>query len=393
MFGRTSRLRKWLKKPVGVGTMVAVAVLSAGGALAAWGTFSVVIEKTNSLEFCVSCHSMQATVYQEYQNSPHFKNASGVRAICSDCHVPKPFIDKMIAKVTAAKDVYHTVLGTIDTPEKFEKNRLHMAKTVWAKMEATDSRECRSCHSQDAMDVHKQRPKAQSLMAKGMEQGQTCITCHKGIAHKLPDMSSGYRAMLTELKDAAPAKSGSAGTLYAFESTELYSERPEGTPGKGDGTVFPLTEAKVLERQGDFARVEVQGWLQEGAGRLLVAAKARRIFQITMTPKLADSVARQGEAESDPDTGLSWQQASVTGWVKSAAFTADRTALDAYGAEMAGAACGSCHSQPHADHFPANQWIGIIKDMKDSTALSAEDVRYLQSYLQRQAKDMAKHGS
>ncbi|HYG86779.1 MAG TPA: NapC/NirT family cytochrome c [Azospirillum sp.] len=393
MFGRVSRLREWLKKPVGIGTVAAAAVLSAGAALAAWGTFSVVIDKTNSLEFCVSCHSMQATVYQEYQNSPHFRNASGVRAICSDCHVPKPFIDKMIAKVAAAKDVYHTVLGTIDTPEKFEKNRLHMAKAVWAKMEATDSRECRSCHAQDAMDIHKQRPKAQSLMKKGMDQGQTCISCHKGIAHKLPDMSSGYRAMMTELKEAAPAKSGAAATLYAIESTEFYAERPEGAPGKGDGTLFPLTRAKVIERSGDFARVEVQGWVQEGAGRLLVAAKARRIFQVSMSAKLADTVAKQGEAETDADTGLSWQRGSVTGWVKTAAFTADDKALNAYGAEMSNAACGSCHSEPHADHFLANQWIGVIKDMKDSTALSAEDVRFLQTYLQLRAKDMGKHGS
>ncbi|WP_029007519.1 NapC/NirT family cytochrome c [Azospirillum halopraeferens] len=393
MLGKVNKLRQWLKKPVGIGTMVSVAVLSAGGALAAWGAFSVAIDKTNSLEFCISCHSMQATVYQEYRNSPHFSNASGVRATCADCHVPKPFIDKMIAKVTAAKDVYHTVLGTIDTPEKFEKNRLHMAKAVWARMEATDSRECRSCHSRDAMDIHKQRPKAQSLMTKGMDQGQTCISCHKGIAHKLPDMSSGYRALLTELKEAAPARSARADVLYSFESTEIHAERPQGTPGKGDGTVFPLTRVKVLERSGDFARVEIRGWIQDGAGRLLVAARARRIFQVSMSAKFADGVVLRGEAETDPDTGLSWQQGSVTGWVRTAAFTADDKALNAYGAEMANAACGSCHSEPHGDHFLANQWIGVIKDMKDSTALSAEDVRFLQTYFQFRAKDMVKHGS
>lgn len=112
-----------------------------------------------------------------------------------------------------------------------------------------------------------------------------------------------------------------------------------------------------------------------------------------MSEKLAGTVTSQGEAQTDPDTGLSWQQGSVTGWVKTAAFTADDKALDAYGAEMANAACGACHSQPAAEHFLANQWIGVIKDMKDGTALSAEDVRFLQTYLQFRAKDMVKHGS
>lgn len=34
----------------------------------------------------------------------------------------------------------------------------------------------------------------------------------------------------------------------------------------------------------------------------------------------------------------------------------------------------------------------MIKDMKDSTALGAEEVRLLESYFQRHAKDMPKAG-
>lgn len=391
MLGRMARFREWLKKPVGIGTVAAVAVLSAGGALAAWGTFSVVIEKTNSLEFCISCHSMQATVFQEYKKSPHFSNASGVRAICSDCHVPKEFGPKMVAKVMAVKDLWHTALGTIDTPEKFEQNRLHLAKTVWAKMEATDSRECRSCHKQDAMDIHKQTPKAATVMAKGLERGETCISCHKGIAHKLPDMSSGYRTLLTDIRTAAPSASSGAKTLFAIETTPFHAERPAGEAGKGDGSVFPLTRVKLLERDGDMLKVELSGWVQEGVKRLLVAAKGRRIFELSMTEKLAGTVTL-GDADQDPDTGLSWQTGTIAGWVKASAFTADEAGLSAYGAEMASAACGACHSQPQPGHYPANQWMGIIKDMKDGTALTAEDVRFLQSYYQLRAKDMVAHG-
>ena len=121
-----------------------------GGYLAAvfgvllWGGFSTALELTNTESFCISCHEMRDTVYQEYRNSPHFKTTSGVIASCPDCHVPKPLLPKLLAKVKASADVYHTLVGSIDTPEKFNARRQLMAERVWAIMKATDSRECRN---------------------------------------------------------------------------------------------------------------------------------------------------------------------------------------------------------------------------------------------------------
>ncbi len=153
-----------------------------------WGGFHTVIEETNSLDFCISCHEMEQTVYQEYKKSVHYKNASGVRATCSDCHVPKAWLPKMVRKIKASNELYHKVLGTIDTPEKFEAKRLELAEHVWASMKSTDSRECRNCHSFDSMDFHKQDDRAAEKMQKAVEKGtETCIDCHKGIAHKLPE--------------------------------------------------------------------------------------------------------------------------------------------------------------------------------------------------------------
>ncbi|MBI3918064.1 MAG: NapC/NirT family cytochrome c [Betaproteobacteria bacterium] len=39
------------------------------------------------------------------------------------------------------------MIGTIDTPEKFEKERKMMAENVWKEMKASDSHECRNCHN------------------------------------------------------------------------------------------------------------------------------------------------------------------------------------------------------------------------------------------------------
>ena len=151
-----------------------------------FGGVNTIFHYTNQLEFCTSCHSMQTNL-EEYKETVHYKNASGVRAICSDCHVPKAFLPKLKAKIFAAKDVYNEIIGTLDTPEKYEEHRWGMANRVWDKMKESDSRECRGCHSFDNMDFSEQTRMARNKHPRAQMDGQTCIDCHKGIAHTLPE--------------------------------------------------------------------------------------------------------------------------------------------------------------------------------------------------------------
>ena len=151
-----------------------------------FGAMNTFFAYTNEMDFCISCHSMK-TNFEEYKESIHFKNASGVQATCADCHVPKQFFPKLGAKIMAAKDVFHEVIGTVDTPEKYEAHRWDMASRVWAKMEASDSRECRNCHDFSNMDLSEQSRMARKKHARAPEKGQTCIKCHKGIVHLEPD--------------------------------------------------------------------------------------------------------------------------------------------------------------------------------------------------------------
>ncbi|MCK5917684.1 MAG: NapC/NirT family cytochrome c [Cocleimonas sp.] len=148
-----------------------------------WGGFNTTMEATNTLEFCISCHEMEENVYTEYKPTIHHSNRSGVRATCSDCHVPKPWIHKMVRKVKASNEVLHKILGTIGTPEKFDKKRLTLAKNVWKTMKESDSRECRNCHNLESMNPSFQKPRARKQHLNAMKVGQTCIDCHKGIAH------------------------------------------------------------------------------------------------------------------------------------------------------------------------------------------------------------------
>ena len=151
-----------------------------------WGGFNTAMEATNRMEFCIGCHEMRDTVYQEYKKTIHYSNRTGVRAACSDCHVPKAWGPKMWRKIQATGEVYGKIIGTIDTPEKFEAKRLILAEREWKRMKANDSLECRNCHSFDGMSKEAQTSTAWRRHQAGLKKGETCIDCHKGIAHKEP---------------------------------------------------------------------------------------------------------------------------------------------------------------------------------------------------------------
>ena len=151
-----------------------------------WGGFNTAMEATNTEKFCISCHEMENNVYQEYKETIHYTNRTGVRAVCSDCHVPKDWTHKMIRKIQASREVWGTITGTIDTREKFEAKRLTLARREWARMKGNDSRECRNCHSFESMNAEAQKKRAARQHEMAREDRMTCIDCHKGIAHHKP---------------------------------------------------------------------------------------------------------------------------------------------------------------------------------------------------------------
>ena len=154
-----------------------------------WGGFNTALEATNTEEFCTSCHEMRDNVFQELKGTIHYTNRSGVRATCPDCHVPHDWTHKIARKMQASKEVWGKIFGTIDTREKFLDKRLELAMHEWARLKANDSLECRNCHNFEYMDFTRQSPRAAQVHARWLEGGQkTCIDCHKGVAHKLPDM-------------------------------------------------------------------------------------------------------------------------------------------------------------------------------------------------------------
>jgi len=167
-------------------SLLAISLVIVAGMLVSIG-LSQVIDSTTTESFCISCHEMKATVYEEYKSSVHDINRAGIKVTCSDCHLSKRLLPKLKAKIFAIKDVYHHLIGSIDTPEKFEAHRLTMAKRVWAYLEESQSETCRGCHKIIAMDFEEQTGRAARKHKTMLTEGKSCIDCHKGIAHELPD--------------------------------------------------------------------------------------------------------------------------------------------------------------------------------------------------------------
>ncbi len=186
-----------------------------------WGGFNTAMKAANTEAFCISCHEMEENVYQEYKGTIHYKNRTGVRATCPDCHVPKEWTHMVLRNFRATNELYHKIIGSVSTPEKFEAKRLELAKHVWASMQRSDSRECRNCHDYASMKFSYQDPRAVEQHSMGLTHGKTCIDCHKGIAHSLPAM---YEV------DPAVAVGGSGKRPATATSTKTPVESPPPAP-------------------------------------------------------------------------------------------------------------------------------------------------------------------
>ena len=95
------RFWRFLKNPAKAAAGL-VLVLGFVGGVMFWGGFNWGMELTNTETFCAGCHQ---NLYEEIQDTIHFTNRSGVRAICSDCHVPHEFGPKMLRSAADSDDI------------------------------------------------------------------------------------------------------------------------------------------------------------------------------------------------------------------------------------------------------------------------------------------------
>lgn len=186
--GFFARLWRALATPSARWSVLALVIvgvlLGAGGVI---GT-QVMVAATGTNEFCGgACHSMQ-WVAQEYRQSGHFSNRTGVRAGCHDCHIPHNYPELLWYKAKAGlHDAIQEMRGVAATEEGFKKERTRMAQAVWAEFKTNNSENCQHCHQFTPDVVAKQQDFVRPMHEQFLAKAATCIDCHKGIAHTAPD--------------------------------------------------------------------------------------------------------------------------------------------------------------------------------------------------------------
>jgi cytochrome c-type protein NapC len=151
-----------------------------------WFAFEATLDWTSREAICISCHEAQRDVVQKYRNTPHFANRNGVRATCPDCHVPRELGPRILRAFQQSNEVFQHLIGSIDTPEKFNARRGELAQHEWDRLRRSDSRECRNCHNFNYMGYGEQGRRRTITHQLAIQTNGTCIDCHMGVVHIPP---------------------------------------------------------------------------------------------------------------------------------------------------------------------------------------------------------------
>ncbi|MGR5186599.1 pentaheme c-type cytochrome TorC [Photobacterium damselae] len=375
-------------------TKISLGVLTLGGFIAGvmfWGGVNTGLEMTNTEKFCISCHDMRDTVYPELQQTVHWSNNAGVRATCPDCHVPHNWTDKIARKMQASKEVFGHLFGTIDTKEKFEAKRMELAQHEWERFSANGSKECKHCHKYESMKWDEMSPRAQVQMKQAAARDQSCLDCHKGIAHQLPQNMESSGGMVSELIAQSHSTSFSDGSAYySVRFLPLYSDESLTTEA---GQLEPASEVKVVKVTDKAVEVEIYGWRKtKGFGRVIEQDFGLNIPVAALSKDAAqnDQVVQKGDEKEDDLTGLKWQQVTITLWMQKDNLLPDVQPIWSAAKSAYDTNCSVCHTQPTENHFDANTWPGMFNGMLAFVNLDSDSEAIVLKYLQNHSSTFSK---
>ncbi len=377
-----------LKKPPVHISLGVIIIASFVAGVIFWGGFNTAMEYTNTEKFCIGCHEMENNVYQELQTTVHWENRSGVRATCSDCHVPHDWTNKMARKMQASKEVWGKIFGTINTREKFEAKRLELAQREWDRFKANGSLECRNCHDYGSMDWAKMSDEARRMMMPAAERNQSCMDCHKGIAHHLPAQMGSEDPMLAALaQEAGSTRLATGNAYFTAKPVQLFTDPGLTSPA---GKLEMATEVVVAGMQGNSVQLEIPAWRKEkGFGRVLYEDFGQNIISAVLEKDVAqqDSAFDYREKKVDDLTGLPWAEVSVKLWAESGAYITSPDAMWRSAEQTYRDACSVCHAEPDPEHFGANTWPAMFAGMVGFTNMGQGTQDLVLKYLQKHSSD------
>ncbi len=211
---------------------------------------------------------------------------------------------------------------------------------------------------------------------KAQKGGETCIDCHKGIAHFPPEIKVDNAAH--ELESQAATLTDSWRTYLSFQNFWRFRRA-----GYRESWYQSFT---VVDASGKQPIVLLQGYQMQGSENTLYLAAGQRLALATLSEEGIKALTVNGEWQAD-EYGNQWRQASLQGALTNPAL-ADRKPLWQYAEKLDDTYCAGCHAPIAADHYTVNAWPSIAKGMGARTSMSENELDILTRYFQYNAKDI-----
>nr|VFK54065.1 MAG: NapC/NirT cytochrome c family, N-terminal region [Candidatus Kentron sp. TUN]VFK56087.1 MAG: NapC/NirT cytochrome c family, N-terminal region [Candidatus Kentron sp. TUN] len=233
------------------------------------------------------------------------------------------------------------------------------------------------------MTIDTQPGDASFWHSKAMDENYTytCIDCHKGFVHRLPDMAGEIKKAEEYFRTILAADTLTGDQLYTVMGVSLYSG------SKVDDTIIAELELgtpiTVLERNDDRLWIRIQG-RQYQANKHTLYSMGNQMLVLLRTHGIPLTIS--GDTIRDEATGLYWQYAEMEGWISREGLSSDITSLWDYGEAIYQNGCIRCHMVFSPSDFWATQWRDYVRNMRCKTNFSPEQVNILLKYLEYHAK-------
>lgn len=242
------------------------------------------------------------------------------------------------------------------------------------------------------MDFSKMRVTSQMVMRRAAERDTSCVDCHKGIAHQLPEMK-GMRnpAFDTLITEARSENVRPGATYFSVAPQDIYADE---ALSDRIGSLEIATGVQIVEVKDDALLVELALWRKnKGFGRVWYGHFGLNISAAILEKDRARDEQRITVHESKIDdlTGLEWQKVSARVWVKAGGLLDSREAIWNVARTSYQSSCSVCHRQPVESGHDANQWPGLFAGMVGFTNMDDETASLVLKYLQLNSSDFIKN--
>ena len=290
----------------------------------------------------------------------------------------------------ASREVLSHVVGTIGTREKFLEHRLVLAQREWARFKANNSKECRNCHDYDSMDFDKMKVTSQMMMRSAAERNASCVDCHRGIAHELPEIKgAGNPAFASLLSEASHVNASPGGSYISVAPQAIYSD--QGLSNQ-IGSIEVSTPVKILEATDSALLVELDLWRKnKGLARVWYNTFGMNVTNAILNRDINKDSEFISVVESRMDemTGLEWQKVKANVWIEPGHLLTSVEPIWDIARHSYDSACSVCHRQPQPASHDANQWPGLFAGMVGFTNMDDDTANIVLKYLQLNSSDFA----